>query len=618
MKEHDHTSIQSRNDALDQSISDRFEEQVAKDPGHLAISAGTHTFTYDRLNRGANVIARYILSRRGEGQEQIALLLENDARMIEAILGVLKAGKTYVPLDPSLPSQRLSYIVRDCEASLLITNTRHTALAASIIETGIPVVDLHDLDSRSGADDCGLSSSADSPSWIIYTSGSTGQPKGVVQTHRNVLNFVRTYTAGLSLSSLDRLSLLFSFGVNGAAHEMFSALLNGASLHPFDIKTRGFDGLSDWLQAERVTTYASVPTVFRHFCERLTGREDFSDLRFIKLVGEPVSKREVELYQKLFPSSCVLINRLGSTETGTIRWYFINKDTRVDGHSVPVGYSVADNEVMLVDEDKKPVPVGDVGEIAVKSRYLSPGYWRKPEQTSKAFIDDGPESGHRLYLTGDLGRMLPDGCLLHLGRKDFQVKIRGHRIETGEIEAALLALTDAKDAIVMVSDDARGEARLVAYLKMGGGRKPSPATLRHALAAQLPGHMMPTAFVILDSFPTAPNGKVNRGALPQPDSSRPDLEIPYTAPSNELERRIASIWGDVLGVDPVGVDDNFLDLGGHSLSAAQIVLRIGETLALELSLTTLFEAPTVAALAQTIARMGDSGPAAPSPRPPDW
>jgi amino acid adenylation domain-containing protein len=588
---------------LELSIADRFEQQVANNPGRLAIHTGTHTLTYEQLNRRANAIAHHVLSRRGRGLEPVALLLENDAPMIAAILGVLKAGKIYVPLDPSLPASRLSYIVKDSESCLLITSSRHSVLAASLAGDEVPIVDVDELDRDSCADNPDHVDSIDSPSWIIYTSGSTGQPKGVIQTHRNLLHFVRNYTNGLSLSASDRMSLLFSYAVNGAAHEMFCALLNGASLHPFDIKTRGFDGLADWLLSERVTTYASVPTVFRHFCERLTGRERFADLRLIKLIGEPVTKREVELYQRLFPATCVLINRLGSTETGTIRWYFIDKDTRIEGSSVPVGYAVADNEVMVLDEGRKPVSIGEIGEIAVKSRYLSPGYWRKPDQTSRAFIDDEHGGIDRVYFTGDMGRMLPDGCLLHLGRKDFQVKIRGHRIETEEVEAALLNLTDATQAIVMARNDARGEPRLVAYLLMAGQPTPNTTTLRRAMAARMPAYMVPAAFVSLDIFPTAPNGKVNRGALPEPNSSRPDLDTPFAAPSNDVERKVAQMWSDILGVSPVGVHDNFFDLGGHSLAAAQIISRIADAFEQELSPTALFESPTVASLAKAIDRM---------------
>ena len=332
-------------------------------------------------------------------------------------------------------------------------------------------------------------------------------------------------------------------------------------------------------------------------------------------MGEPVSKREVRAVSKLFPATCLLINRLGSTETGTLCWYFINKDTHIEGTSVPVGYAVADNEVMLLDEARKPVPIGEIGEIAVKSRYLSPGYWRKPEHTSRAFIDAEQADLARVYLTGDMGRMLPDGCLLHMGRKDFQVKIRGYRIETEEIEAAVLNLTDAKQAIVMARNDARGEPRLVAYLLMAGRPTPNTALLRRTLAARLPAYMLPAAFVSLDSFPTAPNGKVNRGALPQPDSIDRNWSTPFAAPSNDIEQKVAQMWSDILGVNPVGVHDNFFDLGGHSLAAAQIVSRVAETFGQDLGLTALFETPTVASLAKAIARSGSNQAVMPTLRP---
>ena len=239
------------------------------------------------------------------GRSRFALLLENDAPMIEAILGVLKAGKIYVPLDPSLPAARLTYILQDSQAALLISNARHSELAASLTDGKIVVVDLGQLDRHAGADNPRISIPPDSLSWIIYTSGSTGQPKGVVQTHRNVLHFVKNYTNELALSSADRLSVLYSFGVNGAAHEMFSGLLNGASLHPLDIKTEGLSGLAAWLARSKGDHALSVPTVFRHFCETLTGVEELRDLRFIKLIGEPVSKREVDLYRQTTRRDCV-------------------------------------------------------------------------------------------------------------------------------------------------------------------------------------------------------------------------------------------------------------------------------------------------------------------------
>jgi amino acid adenylation domain-containing protein len=591
---------------LEQSIPRRFEAQAAKRPSHLAIETRKHTLSYEQLNSSANVIAREILNGRGKGSEPIALLLENDAPMIEAILGVLKAGKIYIPLDPSLPSSRLSYILQDTEAGLLITNDRNAELATSLTGGKVEFLDLDDLDRQAGEDNPGICIPPDSPTWIIYTSGSTGHPKGVIQTHRNVIHYVRNYTNGLFLSSSDRLSLLYSFAVNGAAHEMFSGLLNGASLHPLDVKKEGFSAISDWLIDQQVTTYSSVPTVFRHFCETLTGVEKFPNLRFIKMIGEAVSKKDVDLYQKHFSRDTIFINRLGSTETGSIRWHFIDKDTRIEGTSVPVGYPVPDNEVMLLDENRKQVAEGEVGEIAVRSRYLSLGYWRKPEQTTKVFINDEEGGDQRTYLTGDMGRFLPDGCLVHMGRKDFQVKIRGNRIETAEIETALVDIAKADEVIVMARDDGKGESRLVAYLLMRGRPRHSVTVLRRELAARLPSYMIPSAFMMLDSFPVAPNGKVNRGALPLPDSSRPELENPFVAPSNLVEQQIAKMWSGLLSIDTVGIHDDFFDLGGNSILAVQLMVAIGKTFGRQLLPAAIFQAPTIGQISQLLQQKGDS------------
>ena len=588
------------NEELDRSLIDRFEHQVHKYPQKVAIVTKKHTLTYEELNRRANIIALAVLNQDAESQVPVALLLGNDAPMIEAILGVLKAGRIYVPLDASLPASRLGYILQDSLSRFVLTDTDHAELADSLVPENVSVINIDSLDWQAEAANPGIDIPPDSLTWIIYTSGSTGKPKGVVQTHRNVLQFVRNYTNGLFLSSFDRLALLFSFGVNGAAHEMFCGLLNGASLHPLDIKKEGLTGLADWLTDQQVTTYASVPTVFRHFCEALTGKEYFPTLRFIKLIGEPVLKKDVDLYRTHFSSHSILINRLGSTETGTIRWHFIDGATQIEGNSVPVGYPVPDNEVVLLDEQRNKVAPGEVGEIAVKSRYLSPGYWRKPEATQKAFLTTAEPGGERIYLTGDMGRTLSDGCLLHMGRKDFQVKIRGYRIETAEIEMALLGVSGAKEAIVMDRKTPQGESRLVAYLLVRDQPAPTVGNLRRALLDRLPEYMIPSVFLVLPSFPLAPNGKVNRGALPLPDTSRPDLENTFIAPSSPTEEAIAQIWSEILSVNPVGIHDNFFELGGHSMAAAQIVSRIARELNVELTINVLFEEPTVAAMARRL------------------
>ncbi len=598
-----------KKDETEQSISERFEKQVAKYPDRLAIKSKDHELTYDALNKIANRVARAILTRCGEDGEPIALLFENDAPMIAAILGALKAGKIYVPVDTLLPRTRATYILEDSRASLIVTNNKNLPLAKEWTDNALSLINIDEIDASRSTDSLGLSISPAALAWILYTSGSTRGPKGVVQNHRNVLHFVRNYTNGLRLCSEDRLTVLSSFSVNAGNHDIFTALLNGASLYPLNIKEVGVGRVAGWLGQHNITIYHSVPTVFRHFIESLDEEAKFPNLRVIRFGGESASKRDVELYKKTFAQGCILVNRLGSTETGTVRWYFIDKETEINGNIVPVGYPVEDNEVLLLDDAGKEVGSDNVGEIAVRSRYLTPGYWHRQDLTDAIFLPD-PEGGtERIHRMGDLGRLLPDGCLVHLGRNDLLVKVRGHRIEVAEIEMALLDHPAIKEAVVAArhqggdpSTALRTERRLVAYLLPAAFPVPAVTELRSFLNERLPDYMIPSAWVFLDAFPLAPNGKVDRRALPPPSTARPEVDTPFVAPRTLLEEALVETWARVLGLERVGIHDNFLELGGHSLLATQIITQVIKTFKVEVPLRSLFEAPTVAKMAMIITR----------------
>lgn len=582
----------------DQSIPERFEKIAQKYPDRLAVKTKNHSLTYNDLNSAANRMAHTILSQRGRKNEPVALLMEHDAPVIAAILGALKAGKFYVPLDPSLPHLRVKYILEDLQASYIVTNNKNLPLAKSLAGTVIDLVNIDELDSLPDGNPC-IGIQPESLSWVIYTSGSTGKPKGVIQNHLNVLHFMMNYTNALHICVDDRLTLLYSFSVNGGAHDIFAALLNGAALFPLDLKEDGFTQLGDWLIEERITIYHSVPTVFRQFVEGLTGQSEFPDIRIIRLGGEPVYKRELDFFKKLFSKDCILVNRLGSSETGSLRMYFVNKETQTSGNLVPVGYAVLDNEILLVDDAGKQI-AGDEGEIAVKTRYVSPGYWGRPDLTDAVFLPSPTGGEERIYRTGDLGRMLPDGCLLHLGRKDFFVKIRGYRIDIDEIEAALRECSSIKEAVVVARNNNSGDERLVAYLVPTVQPGPKVGELRRFLNEKLPDYMIPHDFVTLEAIPLTDTRKVDRKALPDPGTSRPALTTPYVAPRTPIEKELAKIWAEVLSTDEVGIHDDFFDLGGHSLSATQIISRVIATFELQLPVRALFDSPTVAAMSVVI------------------
>jgi amino acid adenylation domain-containing protein len=594
------TFIEFKKEEIEQSIPDRFERIVAEYPDRIAIKTTTHALTYDELNKRANRVARAILAKRGEAKEPIALLVEDHSPMLTAILGVLKAGKIYVPMDPSYPRPRIALMLEDSQARLIVGDNHSIALVNELTGPGGYGLNIDELTRTTVSDDnLGLSIAPETIAYIMHTSGSTGQPKGVIQSHRNVLQKVMTHTNDFHISADDRLSLLYSCSFNASVRNIFGALLNGAALFPFNIKKEGMTGLGNWMNKEKVTIYFSVPTLFRHFVETLNETEEILSIRLIYLGGESVTIKDVELFKKNFSADCILINSMASNETGTVRQYFMDKETEIEGSVVPVGYEVRDKEVLLLDDEGEKVGFNQIGEIAIRSRYLALGYWRRPDLTQAKFQLDPNSRDESIYLTGDIGLMLPDGCLYHMGRKDFQAKTRGYRVEISEIETALINLETIKEAIVLAQEDPAGNKRLVAYI-VSIGKAPGVTALRRALAEKLPEYMVPSAFVVLDAMPLTPSGKIDRQALPDPGNARPHLDTPFVSPATPVEKQVAQVWAQVLGLDQVGVHDNFFELGGHSLAATRVVARVIEHFQLELPLSSLFQAPTVAEMALVI------------------
>ena len=587
---------------VEQSIPDRFEQMVRRYPERIAVKTKNYTLTYAELNRMANRVARAILARRGEGGEPIALLLEHDAPMIAAILGTLKAGKIFVPLDPSYPQAGLNYLFEDSQAALIVTDNKNLLVAEGLARSVRQLINIDELDSSLSDENIGLPLSPDTLAYILYTSGSTAQAKGVLQNHRNTLHTIMNYTNGFRICVYDRLTLLHSCNFSVAIIDVFCALLNGAAIYPFNVRAEGMDHLTDWLVHEEITIYNWNPAAFRSFVGTLTMKDELPKLRLVVLGSEPVISRDAELYKKYFSPQCILVNRLGSTETTNFRLYFIDRDAQINGTIVPVGYAVEDMEVLLLDGGGERVGFNEVGEIAVKSRDLAVGYWRNPALTRAVFLPDPMGANQRIYLTGDLGRMRPDGCLTHVGRKDFQVKIRGYRIELGEIEAALLNLYVVKQAVVVARGNEAGDDCLTAYVVPSVNPRPTMSALRRALAKRLPDYMIPAAFVVVDSLPLLLNGKVDRRALPAPGRTRPELEVPFVSPRTPIEEALAGIWAEALGIDQVGVVDNFFDLGGHSLLAGRVISRMRDTFQMDVPIQSFLEAPTVADIALVITR----------------
>ncbi|MEE8301338.1 MAG: amino acid adenylation domain-containing protein, partial [Candidatus Tectomicrobia bacterium] len=536
--------------AIEQSIPARFEQMVRQYPDRLAVKTRDHTLTYTELNQMANKVAQAIQSRHLPPDAPIAVLLGPEADGIAAIFGVMKAGRAFVALEPSFPRSRNRYVLENAQACLLVTNRQHLTLAAELTQHRGAVLSMNDLTVNACLENLNLPLSPDHFASLLYTSGSTGQPKGVIQSHGSRLHDVSTYTHSFHICADDRMAMLYPLSTGQGVTNILSTLLNGATLCPYDVKEAGISDLAAWMYQEAITLYLSIPMLFRQFAATLNTPGMCPDLRIIHVGAERVYPQDVALYQERFSSNCIFVTTLAANETGCVRRYFIDSTIKLSGSLVPIGYPVDGVEVLLFDEAGTPI-VGDhqVGEIVIKSRYLAPGYWRQPELMQGVFSSDPDGGAERLYRTGDLGLMHPNGCLFHMGRKDFQVKIRGFTIEVAEIEVALLRLDSIAEVVVVGREGRSGDLYLVAYIVPAIPSIPGVSQLRRTLAETLPTYMIPSSFVVLQALPRTPNGKVDRRALPAPTRSRPVLERAYVTPRTPIEEELTCIWAELLDVE---------------------------------------------------------------------
>ncbi|MEW5974659.1 MAG: amino acid adenylation domain-containing protein [Acidobacteriota bacterium] len=583
------------------SVPDCFEQRSLRYAERVAIETPEGGITYGELNSASDRLASILLRERGTGQEPIALLLEHDAPVPVAMMAVLKAGKFYVPLDPSYPVQRNREILKDSQTKLIITNNKNLALASEFSGDRHQMILLEEGARGNDLQRPRISVRKEDLAYVLYTSGSTGSPKGVMHTHGNLLHKVMRHTNGRRICSEDRLALLFSYSFGASLTNTFGALLNGSTLIPFNLRERGISQLAGWLRDQRITIVHTVPTVFRHFVHGLQSGETFPTLRLIRLGGETMYRSDVELFREHFGNDCILHLGMGSGETGVVLECFFDKHTECRTELAPAGYATEDTEVLIVDEAGQPVGFEHVGEIAIRGRFLSVGYWRKPDLTESSFLPDPTGGDCRTYLTGDLGYMLRDGCVFHLGRKDSQVKIRGARVELAEVEATFLSLPQVREAVVVAREDRTGEKRLAAYVVLQPDSGVTSQSLGRSVRAKLPDFMVPSLIELRDSLPLLPNGKVDRQALSKtPPTERRDRDTSLTPPRYFLEVQLGHIWEEVLELRSIGIRDDFFDLGGDSLRAVEMFSRVEEICGKRLSPSRLLSRLTIEQLAEVL------------------
>ena len=585
---------------LEQSIPHRFAQTVERWPQRLALRSVTLQMTYAELGAKCAGLTAAILDTVGSNEEPVASLFDQGTPAIAAMLGVLTAGKILVPLDPTFPRERLEYMSRDSGARLIVTDARHLSMAGSLCEGGCQVLDIDARRPRHVGTDPRVRTTPDTLASIHYTSGSTGQPKGVTQNHRNLLHTVMNYTNVFHVCADDRIASFTSPAGVALVWISLVSLLNGASYYAVNVKEHAPPSLAKWLDEQGVTVLSAMPPVYRVVVNSLPDMFRFAHVRLVALGGDSLHANDVELFRRHFSENCLLSPGLGLTETGRVTYHLMDaRSLLVDGH-VPIGYPAEGMEVSLVDEDGRKASADGVGEMVIRSAFLSPGYWRRPDLSLRAFLPDPSGGLERVYYTGDLARQLADGCLVHMGRKDLQVKIRGHRVELPEVEAALLSLPGIVEAVVVGHADSQGEKRLVAYVVPAVRPAMSAVELRNALETRLPQHMIPWRFVTLDALPLTVMGKLDRGALPPPAPTRLGLTSSFAAPRTPTESALVNIWTEVFDLDEIGIHDTFLELGGDSLKAMHIASRINSLFEMEFPLSIVFEFATIAELAEEL------------------
>ena len=588
--------------SLEAPVHALFEDQVQERPDSLAILFEDMEITYFELNQKANQLGHYLRSLGVGPEKLVGISLNRSMEMIISMLGVLKAGGGFVPIDPNYPEERISFMVEDSGINVLISSS----------DISIPVKDkirLVNVDSdwllidEHEPENIDIPISPENLAYVIYTSGSTGRPKGVMLRHRGLNNLNHAQSQKWSIGSHSRVLQFASMSFDASLSEIFNALCYGATLVLAKKETlSSIPELIELLRAKNITTATFPPSLLKELPEI-----DLPQLQYLSSAGESCSASLARRWSR----DRYFYNAYGPTEATIGPTMYEVKELSSDMVTVPIGTPLENTQVYILDQNLKPVPPGILGEICIGGIGLSRGYLGKPEMTAEKFIpnpylslfdelQDGVDT--RLYRTGDLGRFLPEGDIEFVGRIDSQVKVRGFRIELGEIENALLLHPDIEDCVVIVREVVSGDPRLTSYIISSNDDVPGIPELREYLTELLPDYMIPVGFVVIDEIPLTPNGKVDRNALPAPEFSRADLGYIYVPPRNPIEERLVEVWANILKIerDNIGINDNFFELGGHSLLATQIISRINQEFSISLPLKDLFESPTIASLALAI------------------
>jgi amino acid adenylation domain-containing protein len=573
------------------TMIDRFEAQVGRRGEHLALVGPDESLTFAEVDDLAGRAAGSLLDRIGPGREPVALLFDHDVHLVVAILATMKGARPVVVLDPSAPPEVSASVLENSRAALLVHDTGHEP--GPELGGQVPSAPWSDLvaGERRGRAPVDAADVA----MLAYTSGTTGTSKAAVIPHRALTHLMDGATSALSITEADRLPMLFPLSVAVAAFPMFLPLVNGGTLHTFDMRSLGLAPFAGWLEGQGITLLYFSPTVAK-FLEGTQGDHRFGELRTVVLGGERVDDDAIAVVRSFFGDHVEVFNGYGTTETGVLTFHRTDPAATHGAAGVPVGTPIEGMDLLLRGDDGEEVAPGEVGELFVRSRFLFEGYWGRPDLDAQVLAAD-PSSGIPVYRTGDVGRWV-EGQLELVGRSDTEVKVRGHRVVPGEVERALLALAEVADAIVEARPDDWGVNELVAWVVPAAGL--DAEQVRKAFAAVAKSHLVPSTWMELDELPLLPNGKLDRQRLPEPASDRPLGLGPCIAPRDDEEILVLDAWEQIFSIRPIGVLDDFEALGGQSLDAARMLVVLEARHGIQLPMADLIEARTVADLARRV------------------
>ncbi|HCF29074.1 MAG TPA: non-ribosomal peptide synthetase, partial [Cyanobacteria bacterium UBA11049] len=582
-------------------IHQLFEAQVEKTPDTIAVVFQHEQLTYQQLNQRANQLAHYLQKLGVQPEVPVCLCVDRSIEMVIGLLGILKAGGAYVPLDPAYPQERLEYIKQDVRSPLLLTQHK---LKIQLFDEATQVIcldtDWEEIQQQSQENPV-TTAKTNNLAYVIYTSGSTGKPKGTMIVHSGIVNYLSWCTKAYNVSDGEGATVNSSIGFDATITSLFSPLIVGRKV----VLLPGNEEIEALKKALCFGTKFSLVKITPAHLEILSHLLDKEpeniQTQALIIGGEALSEKVTAFWQKYAPNTR-LINEYGPTETVVGCCIYEVEKQKYPGGNIPIGRPIANTELYILDKYLQTVPIGVVGELYIGGAGVARGYLNRPELTAEKFIPNpfSDQPGTRLYKTGDLARYQPDGNIVYLGRIDNQVKLRGFRIELGEIEAALSEMPVVREAEVILRQDNPGEKRIVAYVVAERQEAIAISDLRRYLSKKLPEYMVPSAFVQLAAMPLTPNGKLDRRALPAPDTSRLNQNNSLIAPQNPTEELLVSIWAEVLNLKQVSIHDNFFELGGHSLLATQLISRIRDTFQIEISLFSLFESPTIASFSDRL------------------